>query len=45
MITCSEKCIYECDGLCTLTEVTKPSKTPIRDCPFFVKKDSKKEGS
>ncbi|HLR21073.1 MAG TPA: hypothetical protein VK087_03610 [Tissierellaceae bacterium] len=43
MITCTEKCIHESDGLCTLKEVTKPSSTPIKDCPFFKKRDKKKK--
>lgn len=43
MITCLEKCIYECEGLCTLKEVSEASKTPIKDCPFFVEKDKKKK--
>jgi hypothetical protein len=44
MIFCSEKCLHEADGLCTLKEVTNPSSTPIRDCPYF-KEKSKKEGT
>lgn len=44
MILCSEKCLHETDGLCTLNEVTHPSSTPIKDCPYFRVK-SKKEGT
>lgn len=44
MITCSERCIHEVDGLCSLKKVTKPSNTPIKDCPFYIKKGNKKEG-
>lgn len=46
MIACSEKCIYQKDGICTLKEATKPSKTPIKDCPYFKNKneDKKEEG-
>lgn len=44
MILCSERCIYEDDGLCTLKEVTNPSSTPIKDCPYFKEKKTKKEG-
>lgn len=43
MILCSEKCIHEDDGLCTLEEVAKPSSTPIKDCPFFEDRSPKKE--
>jgi len=43
MIICSEKCFHEEDGLCTLKEVTHPSSTPIKDCPYFKDKRSKKE--
>jgi len=43
MIICSEKCFHEEDGLCTLKEVTHPSSTPIKDCPYFKVKRSKKE--
>lgn len=43
MIFCSENCNYEDDGLCTLKEVTTPSKTPIKDCPYFEEK--KKRGN
>jgi hypothetical protein len=42
MIQCSEKCIHENDGLCTLKQVTHPSGTPIKDCPYYTKKESKK---
>lgn len=38
MILCSESCIHEYDGLCTLKEVTHPSSTPIKDCPYFENK-------
>jgi hypothetical protein len=39
MIQCSEKCIHENDGLCTLKEVTHPSKTPIKNCPYYSKRE------
>jgi hypothetical protein len=44
MIACSENCIYAQDGLCSLKEATKPSNTPIKDCPYIEPKDKKKEG-
>lgn len=44
MILCSEKCVHEDDGLCTLKEVTNPSSTPIKDCPYFRERGIKKEG-
>ncbi|MBC8586766.1 hypothetical protein [Paratissierella segnis] len=43
MILCSESCIHENDGLCTLKEVTQPSSTPIKDCPYFSDKKIKAE--
>ncbi|MBC8589799.1 hydroxymyristoyl-ACP dehydratase [Wansuia hejianensis] len=42
MINCSENCFHEEDGLCTLKEATKPSSTPIKDCPYFKEKCHKK---
>ncbi|MFY9286090.1 MAG: hypothetical protein WBJ01_02610 [Tissierellaceae bacterium] len=44
MIACSENCIYAKEGLCWLKEVTKPSNTPIKDCPYFEPKEKQKEG-
>jgi hypothetical protein len=41
MIPCSEKCVYEEDGLCALKSVTPPSNTPTKDCPYFTKKEKK----
>ncbi|MDD2446674.1 MAG: hypothetical protein PHY91_03165 [Tissierellia bacterium] len=43
MIQCSEKCIHESDGLCSLKEVTHPSKTPKKDCPYYNNKHNKNE--
>lgn len=43
MILCSEKCLHEEDGLCTLKEATHPSSTPIEDCPYFKDKGKKKD--
>jgi hypothetical protein len=45
MITCSENCFYAEDGICTLNEVSKPSSTPIKDCPYYKEKNKKKEGN
>lgn len=42
LIPCSEKCIYEEDGLCTLKTVQPPSDTPIKDCPYFTEKEKEK---
>jgi len=44
MIACSENCIHEKDGICNLNEVTKPSSTPIKDCPYFEERGKNKEG-
>lgn len=41
IIPCSEKCLYQKDGLCTLTQVTSCSTTPLKDCPYFVSKEYK----
>lgn len=43
MIACSERCIYQEEGLCTLKKATKPSSTPIKDCPYFKDKLKKEE--
>ena len=45
MIACSENCIFVDDGLCNLKEVTKPSSTPIKDCPYFEEKGSQSNSS
>lgn len=41
IIPCSERCIYQKEGLCTLTQVTSSSKTPLKDCPYYRSKDDK----
>lgn len=41
MIPCSEKCIHEDEGLCSLKKVSSPSSTPIKDCPYFTEKTNK----
>ncbi|NLL82584.1 MAG: hypothetical protein GX231_09805 [Tissierellia bacterium] len=41
MIQCSEKCIHENDGICSLKEVTNPSKTPKKDCPYYKRRHEK----
>lgn len=41
MIQCAEKSFHEDDGLCTLKEVTHPSSTPIKDCPYYKNKAKK----
>lgn len=38
LIPCSEKCIYEEEGLCTLKMVKPPSNTPTKDCPYYSEK-------
>lgn len=43
MIACTENCIYAEDGLCNLNQVTKPSSTPIKDCPYFKERKNKKD--
>lgn len=42
IIPCSENCIYQDDGLCTLTKVKSSSGTPLKDCPYFRDKDKEK---
>ncbi|WP_236911671.1 hypothetical protein [Clostridium sp. Cult1] len=44
IIPCSEKCLYQEEGLCTLTQVTS-SGTPIDGCPHYLEKGEKKEGT
>lgn len=41
MIICSEKCLYEEDGLCTLKTVIPSSSTPTPDCPYFTERKRK----
>lgn len=43
MIQCSESCVHEYDGLCSVKEVTNPSKTPKKNCPYFNDKQKKDE--
>ncbi len=43
MINCSEKCVYEKDGLCNLKDARPPSSTPTKDCPYFTQKKENKE--
>jgi hypothetical protein len=43
LIPCSENCIYQEDGMCNLTKVTSSSSTPLKDCPYFVDRDRKKD--
>lgn len=41
IIPCSEGCVYQKEGLCTLTQVTSSSNTPLKDCPYFQSKEEK----
>jgi len=34
-INCSEKCIYEADGICTLNHITNSSGNNSSNCPYF----------
>lgn len=45
IIPCSEKCFYQEEGLCTLTQITVSSGTPLEDCPYYREKDNEKEGT
>ncbi|KNF07236.1 hypothetical protein CLPU_20c00120 [Gottschalkia purinilytica] len=38
-INCSEKCLYQDDGLCTLNHITTSSGNSCSSCPYF--KDKK----
>jgi hypothetical protein len=44
IIPCSEKCVYEEEGLCTLKHITYSSGTPLKDCPYYREKEKKKDG-
>lgn len=35
MIVCTEKCIYQQEGLCGLKKITNFSSKPIKYCPYF----------
>lgn len=41
LINCSENCIYQNEGICTLKHVTNSSGTPSEDCPYFREKVKK----
>ncbi|MFA5577789.1 MAG: hypothetical protein WC983_11025 [Tissierellaceae bacterium] len=43
IIPCSEKCVYEKEGLCTLKSVTTPSNTPTKNCPYFKERGKAKD--
>jgi len=43
IIPCSEKCVYEKEGLCTLQSVTTPSNTPTKNCPYFKERGKAKD--
>ncbi|HLR35020.1 MAG TPA: hypothetical protein VK071_06765 [Tissierellales bacterium] len=42
LIICSENCIHEEEGLCTLKRISNSSKTPLKDCPHFEEKNKNK---
>ncbi|MTI68588.1 MAG: cleavage protein [Firmicutes bacterium] len=37
-IKCSEKCIYEDEGICTLDHIIHSSGTPTNNCPYYKNK-------
>lgn len=37
-INCNNQCLYENDGLCTLTHVTSVSEATERSCAYFKSK-------
>ena len=39
IIPCSEKCVYEEEGLCTLKHATISSGTPLKDCAYYREKN------
>lgn len=41
MITCSEKCVYQEDGLCAVKQAIAPSNTPTSHCPYFTQKEKR----
>lgn len=42
-INCSEKCMYESEGICTLTHIVNSSGLSLCNCPYFDHKDRKKK--
>ncbi|EOD00475.1 hypothetical protein [Caldisalinibacter kiritimatiensis] len=38
-INCSENCIYQNDGICTLTYITKSAGTIKSNCPYYREKE------
>ena len=43
LINCTENCVYQNDGMCTLNNVSSLSNTSHSGCEFYQKKGSKKE--
>lgn len=41
-INCSEKCIYENEGICTLNHIIISSGNISSGCPYFKNKNSSK---
>ena len=41
LINCTENCIHQKDGMCSLEQVGKISNTTSKGCEFFVEKSRK----
>lgn len=42
LINCSENCIHQKNGICTMGTVGKLSNTTNRGCEFYIEKKQKK---
>lgn len=40
-INCVESCVYQDNGICTLTHITKPTGEIKSGCPYFKSKKKK----
>lgn len=43
IIPCSDNCVHQKEGLCTLTRIESSSDTPLKDCPYYRDKEKGKE--
>lgn len=41
LINCTENCIYQKDGMCSLEQIGKVSNTTSKGCEFYVEKSRK----
>ncbi|MCK9217116.1 MAG: hypothetical protein M0P77_04245 [Firmicutes bacterium] len=41
LISCTENCIHQKDGMCSLEQIGKASNTTTKGCEFYVEKSRK----